>query len=94
MNFRPNPLLYGAHEDFLSSFKLVVTMRDDVDHDFLLKAVNAAMKRYPYFCVYPQKNGDSIQLQFNEAPVPVFKDGRCVVLGTKESSGHLLVFGL
>ena len=93
MNFRPNPLLYGAHEDFLSSFKLVVTMRDDVDHDFLLKAVNAAMKRYPYFCVYPQKNGDSIQLQFNEAPVPVFKDGRCVVLGTKESSGHLLVFG-
>ena len=55
MKFRPNPLLYGAHEDFLSSFKLVVTMRDDVDYNFLLKAVNAAMKRYPYFCVFPQK---------------------------------------
>ena len=40
-----------------------------------------------------KKNGDSIQLQFNEAPVPVFKDGRCVVLGTKESDGHLLAFG-
>lgn len=93
MNFRPNPLLYGAHEDFLSSFKLVVTMRDDVDHALLLKSVNLAMKRYPYFSVFPQKNGESIQLQFNEAPVPVFKDGRCVVLGTEESDGHLLAFG-
>lgn len=93
MKFRPNPLLYGAHEDFLSAFKLVVTMRDDVDHALLLDAVNSAMKRYPYFSVFPQKSGDSIQLQFNEAPVPVFKDGRCVVLGTKESDGHLLAFG-
>ncbi|MBR5528428.1 MAG: hypothetical protein IKV97_05430 [Clostridia bacterium] len=93
MNFRPNPLLYGAHEDFLSSFKLVISMRDNVEHDLLLKAVNSAMKRYPYFCVSPQKNGDTIQLQFNESPVPVFEDSRCAVLGTKESNGHLLAFG-
>lgn len=93
MDFRPNPLLYGAHEDFLSSFKLVVTMRDEVDHDLLLEAVNSAVKRYPYFCVSPQIKEESIQLQFNEAPIPVFKDGRCVVLGTKESNGHLLAFG-
>ena len=56
MNFRPNPLLYGAYEDFLSSFKLVVTMCDEVDHKLLLKAVHSAMKRYPYFSVSPQKN--------------------------------------
>ncbi len=93
MNFRPNPLLYGAHEGFLSSFKLVVTMRDTVDYGLFLEAVRSAMKRYPYFSVFPQKNGDSIQLQFNEAPVPVFQDGRCVVLGTEESDGHLLAFG-
>ena len=93
MNFRPNPLLYGAHEDFLSSFKLVVTMRDKVDHALLTKAVNSAIKRYPYFSVSPQKNGDSILLRFNEAPVPVFEDGRCVVLGTEECHGHLLCFG-
>ena len=93
MNFRPNPLLYGAHEGFFSSFKLVVTMRHDVDHALLFNAVNSTMKRYPYFSVFPQKNGEGIQLQFNETPVPVFKDGRCVALGTKESDGHLLVFG-
>lgn len=93
MDFRPNPLLYAANEDFLSSFKLVVTMREDVDYDLLLDAVHSAMKRYPYFCVFPQKRGDSIQLQFNKVPVHVFKDGRCVVLGTEESEGHLLAFG-
>ena len=93
MNFRPNPLLYGAHEDFFSSFKLVVTMCDDVDHALLVKTVHSAMKRYPYFSVFPQKDGDCIHLQFNEAPVPVFNDDRCVVLGTNESNGHLIAFG-
>ena len=93
MNFTPNPLVYGAHEDFLSSFKIVITMRDNVDHAILVDVVNSAIKRYPYFCVFPDKNGESIQLQFNQAPVLVFEDGRCVVLGTKESNGHLLAFG-
>jgi hypothetical protein len=68
-------------------------MRDDVDYAFLFDAVNTAMKRYPYFSVFPKKNGECLQLQFNQAPVPVFNDGRCVVLGTKESAGHLLAFG-
>ena len=93
MKFRPNPLLYGAHEGFFSSFKLVITLRDDVDHSLLVKAVGSAMKRYPYFSVSPIKSGESIELQFNDAPVPVFKDGRCVVLGTEECNGHLLAFG-
>ena len=93
MNFTPNPLLYGAHEDFLSSFKIVISMSDSVDHAVLLDAVNLAIKRYPYFSVCPCKNMNNIQLQFNESPVPVFDDGRCVVLGTKESNGHLLAFG-
>ncbi len=44
MNFRLNPLIYGAHEDFLSSFKLVITIRNDVDYNILLKSVNSAMK--------------------------------------------------
>ena len=93
MNFRPNPLLYGAHEDFLSSFKIVVAMREEVDFDLLVKSVHSAMKRYPYFCVCPQRCGEDIQLQSNDAPVPVFSDARCVVLGTDESNGHLIAFG-
>lgn len=94
MNFRPNPLLYGAHEDFLSSFKLVVTMRDNIDYERFSCAVRTAMKRYPYFCICPKVIGDEILLETNEAPVAVFEDDRCVTLGTDESNGHLLAFGI
>ena len=92
MNFKPNPLLYGANKDFYSSFKLAVTMRDTVDHAALSRAVESAMSRYPYFCVSPEKVGNSITLAFNSNPVPVFADGRCAVLGSEECNGHLLFF--
>ena len=93
MDFRPNPLLYGANEDFLSSFKLAVTMCSEVDHGALSRAVAGAMVRYPYFSVSPEREGNDIVLRHNSRPVPVFGDGRCVVLGSEESNRHLLAFG-
>ena len=39
MNYIPNPLLYGVSEDFFSSFKLVITMRSEVQHQALANAV-------------------------------------------------------
>jgi hypothetical protein len=93
MKYKPNPLLYGACKDFYSSFKLVITMRESVDHSALSRAVARAMTRYPYFCVYPEKIGEDIVLSQNPRPVPVFCDGRCVTLGSDECSGHLLYFG-
>ena len=93
MKFKPNPLLYAVADDFYSSFKLTVTMRDAVDHAVLSRAVEAAMTRYPYFKVTPVREGESIMLEHNPRPVPVFADGRCAVLGGDECGGHLLYFG-
>ena len=93
MKFKPNPLLYAANKDFYSSFKLAITMRDPIDYAILSKAVAVAMTRYPYFSVSPEREGESIILVFNPRPVPVFDDGRCVVLGSEECNGHLLFFG-
>ena len=93
MNFKPNPLLYGATENFYSSFKLAITMRDTVDYAVLSHAVATAMTRYPYFSVSPKKDGESIILAFNSRPVPVFDDNRCAVLGSEECNGHLICFG-
>ena len=93
MNYKPNPLLYGANEDFLSSFKLVITMRSAIDYKALSQAVAAAMVRYPYFSVIPVQEGNSIVLRHNERPVAVFDDGRCPVLGSEACNGHLLAFG-
>lgn len=93
MNFRPNPLLYGANEDFYSTFRLVVTMRSKVDYETFSRSVELAMERYPYFNVCPVRKGNSLVLEYNTKHVPVFDDGRCVMLGTEESNGHLLTFG-
>ena len=93
MIYKPNPLLYGACEDFYSSFRLAITMRSDVDYDVLSRAVAAAMKRYPYFCVRAEKDGDCIRLAHNTVPMPVYNDSRNAVLGSDECFGHLMTFG-
>ena len=93
MNYKPNPLLYGAYENFCSSFKLAITMCSEVSHEALARSVAEAMVRYPYFSVYPEQDGNYLSLRCNPHPVPVFNDDRCVVLGSEECHGHLLTFG-
>ena len=92
MNFKPNPLLYGANEDFYSSFKLAITMCDKINHAALSRAVAEAITRYPYFSITPKKEGNSITLAQNLRPVPVFDGDVCAVLGSEECNGHLLHF--
>jgi hypothetical protein len=55
MKFKPNPLLYGANEDFFSTFRLAIRLRDTIDYDLLYHAVEKVMVRYPYFCVLPER---------------------------------------
>lgn len=93
MRYKPNPLLYAASRDFYSSFKLAVTMSSEVDYEVLSRSVAKAMERYPYFCVYPEKDGNRIWLRHNPNPVPVFDGDCCPVLGSDEVFGHLLAFG-
>ena len=93
MKFKPNPLLYGANEDFFSTFRLAIRMKETVDHDLLSRSVEKAMVRYPYFCVYPAREGESLVLRYNDRPIPVFCDDRSVLLGSDDSNGHLISFG-
>ena len=39
MIFKPNPLLYGANEDFFSTFRLAIRMKETVDHALLSRSV-------------------------------------------------------
>ena len=93
MNFKPNPLLYGASGDFFSTFRLAIRMKDTVDYDLLSRSVEKAMVRYPYFCVFPEREGETLVLHHNERPLPVFPDDRAVTLGSNDSRGHLISFG-
>lgn len=93
MKFKPNPLLYGANEDFFSTFRLAIRMKETVDYDLLARSVERAMVRYPYFCVFPTREGENLVLRDNERPICVFPDDRTVTLGSEESRGHLISFG-
>ena len=93
MNFKPNPLLYGANEDFFSTFRLAIRMSETVDYDLLSRSVERVMVRYPYFRVLPEREGEKLILRYNDAPLPVFPDDRTVKLGSRESGGHLISFG-
>ena len=93
MNFKPNPLLYGANEDFFSTFRLAIRMNSPVDYEMLARSVEKAMVRYPYFCVYPEREGETLVLRYNKRPLPVFPDDRTVTLGSEDSRGHLISFG-
>ena len=93
MKFKPNPLLYGANENFFSTFRLAIRMKDTVDYDLLSRSVEKTMVRYPYFCVFPKREEENIVLHYNNHPLPVFSDDRTVTLGSAESGGHLISFG-
>ena len=93
MNFKPNPLLYGANKDFFSTFRLAIRMNSHVDYELLARSVEKAMVRYPYFCVYPEREGETLVLRYNKRPLPVFPDDRTVTLGSEDSRGHLISFG-
>lgn len=93
MIFKPNPLLYGVNENFFSTFRLAIRMKETVDYEHLSRAVEKVMVRYPYFCVCPEREGEHLVLRYNKHPLPVFPDDRSVTLGSQESGGHLLSFG-
>lgn len=93
MKFQPNPLLYGANEDFFSTFRLAIRLKETVDYDLLSRSVEKAMARYPYFCVFPERVGEELVLRHNRRPLPVFPDDRTVTLGSEESRGHLISVG-
>ena len=93
MIFKPNPLLYGANEDFFSTFRLAIRMKETVDHALLSRSVERVRGRYPYFCVSPEREGETLVLRYNKRPLPVFSDDRTVTLGGDAAGGHLLSFG-
>ena len=93
MKFKPNPLLYGANENIFSTFRLAIRMKETVDYDLLSRSVEKVMERYPYFCVRPAREGETLVLRYNDQPLPIFPDDRTVTLGSEESRGHLISFG-
>ncbi len=65
-------LLYETRPNVSCNVRIVIKMKDKVDGKILDNAVNKAIKRYPYFSVCVEKDGDGrYVLKANDRPVSV-----------------------
>lgn len=86
-----NEFLYFSWKEFPHVLCLRVHLDRDVQGDDLYDAVQEAALRYPYFCRKVIRTGpEALEIAFNEAPVPVIKGRKPIVMGSEEAHGHYL----
>ena len=74
------------------TFRITIKLKDLVDGELLRKAVEKTMQRYPYFRVRIVMDADKPCFDDNSAPVPVLHTDQRTVLGSDQTSGHMLCF--
>ncbi|MBR2524760.1 MAG: hypothetical protein IKE53_10050 [Clostridiales bacterium] len=84
--------LYQSEKHFAHTVRIHVRMKDEVDINVLDKAVNKAIRRYPYFAVRVtvDKDGGYV-LQPNDNKIVVMPTSdRLPLIGSSDINGHLL----
>ncbi|MBQ9503719.1 MAG: hypothetical protein IJU93_01780, partial [Lachnospiraceae bacterium] len=92
MNYKVQPIMYGVNDYFKSTIRFSVEFVDDIDKEALQYAAGQVGKRYPYFKVRLQRQGEEYVLTDNEAPLVISEENEAVCLGSQESNYHLLAF--
>lgn len=93
MMYHVIPLIYAANEQFKNTIRFAVELYEDIDPEALRYAVKQVQKRYPYFSVKIEKEGESFILAENDLPFVITADEKPVCLNSAASNGHLLAFG-
>ncbi|MGN0318332.1 MAG: hypothetical protein ACI4E1_10435 [Lachnospira sp.] len=85
-------LLYETRPNVCCNVRIVVKMKENVYGNILNCAVNKAIKRYPYFSVKVEKDGDKrYVLKPNELPISVIRTlNPPPPLGSEEVNYHLI----
>lgn len=84
--------LYETTASDPHTFRLTIRMKDLIDGGLLRQAVDKTMERYPYFRVRLVMADGVPYFVDNPAPVPVLHTNESTVLGSGQTSGHLLCF--
>ncbi len=74
------------------TFRITLKLKDMIDGRLFHRAVEKTMLRYPYFRVRMTMKGGRPCFEDNPAPVPVIHTNRRTILGSQQTSGHLLCF--
>ena len=84
--------IYETDETDPHTFRISIKLKDMVDGDVLRRAVDTTMVRYPYFRVRACLDGEEVCFEDNPEPMPVIHTDKRIVLGSEQTSGHLLAF--
>ena len=84
--------LYQSEKYFAHTVRIHVRMKDEVDINILDKAVNAAIKRYPYFAVRVtvDEDGGYILVPNDKKIVVMPTVEKLPMIGSKSINDHLL----
>lgn len=92
MMYKVIPLFYAANEQFKNTIRFAIEFNDDINPEALQYAVKQVQKRYPYFSVQIEKEGESFVLVDNNQSFVITADEKPVCLNSDTSNNHLLAF--
>ena len=86
-----DPNFYVVSDIMNYTIRGEVVLREAVDGTMLQKAVETAMKRFPYFCLRIVKQGEELVAEPNPLPHKVLHTDEKLTLGTEEVNYHIAV---
>lgn len=84
--------LYKSKKNHPYAIRIRMRMRDMVDAATLRYAVDLTMKRYPYFCVRLQEDGNEFFFVDNPSPVVISCSPHGADLNSEASNFHMISF--
>lgn len=85
-----DPMFYLCSEKMPFGIRVEVALKYEICGEVLERAVNTAIKRYPYFAVKIVKSGEEFITEKNDLPIKVFQGDLPYPLGSKEVNYHIV----
>ena len=85
-----DPMFYISSEEMPFSIRVEIRMKDPIDPEALAGAVRETMKRYSYFSVQVEREGEDLVLAPNARPVVVYGGEEILPLGSEAVNRHLV----
>ena len=90
MKYQVIPLIYAASEQFKNTIRFGIEFFDEIESEALRYAVDQVQKRYPYFSVKIEREGEKYVLSENALPFVIHADEDPICLNSPKSNNHLL----
>lgn len=85
-------MIYSPNDDYPSTMRFIIELKDNVKFSNLRFAINMVQKRYPYLCVELKKDEEGFYFIKNDREIVLAKRGKEVLLNSLESNYHFMAF--